>query len=359
MRTRCPVCGTVFRVTTEQLRLKAGKVRCGHCQALFNAFDQLVPDTVAELPSVRSTVVSPSVVEVRQSASAQGFAPSPLPQDMAAPPDGDNESIEPVRGLRTAAADLDSEVVEEATGFTEDEPVVESLPEPEPEPEPPAGVVDERLPAVERLTEPLTVETPEESTLAAREAGLVAARELIDSAGYNRWAAGTLAGSGLGEFDSEPARHPVWPFLVFSLLLAIALAAQLLIHFRVAVVQRYPDAAAMYALADVDVPLPRNIEQVVIDASDLQSDNQRGLFVLQATLRNRAAFPQAWPSLELTLTDTSDAVVSRRVLAPADYLPPAVAQQKSFAANGELAVRLWIEAKGIGAAGYRLYVFYP
>ena len=44
MRTRCPVCGTVFRVTSEQLRLKAGKVRCGHCQALFNAFDSLMPD---------------------------------------------------------------------------------------------------------------------------------------------------------------------------------------------------------------------------------------------------------------------------------------------------------------------------
>ena len=39
MRTRCPECVTVFRVTSEQLRQKAGKVRCGHCQAVFNAFD--------------------------------------------------------------------------------------------------------------------------------------------------------------------------------------------------------------------------------------------------------------------------------------------------------------------------------
>jgi hypothetical protein len=31
----------------------------------------------------------------------------------------------------------------------------------------------------------------------------------------------------------------------------------------------------------------------------------------------------------------------------------------AFAANGELAVRLWIEARDIGAAGYRLFVFYP
>ena len=39
MRTRCPECATVFRVTSEQLRQKAGKVRCGHCHAVFNAFD--------------------------------------------------------------------------------------------------------------------------------------------------------------------------------------------------------------------------------------------------------------------------------------------------------------------------------
>ena len=136
------------------------------------------------------------------------------------------------------------------------------------------------------------------------------------------------------------------------------LIGQLLYYFRTEVVQRMPSAAALYELAAVDVPLAQNSELVAIETSDLQSDNQRGLFVLQATLRNRASFAQAWPALELTLTDTHDTVVSRRVLLPPDYLPPS-APPASFPANGEVAVRLWIEAKGIGAAGYRLYVFYP
>ena len=47
MRTRCPVCSTIFRVTSEQLRLKAGKVRCGHCQSVFNAFDEFLEDAPA------------------------------------------------------------------------------------------------------------------------------------------------------------------------------------------------------------------------------------------------------------------------------------------------------------------------
>ena len=58
-----------------------------------------------------------------------------------------------------------------------------------------------------------------------------------------------------------------------------------------------------------------------IDASDLQADPaHRGLLILTATLRNRAAWTLAYPHLELTLTDAQDQVVVRRALAPADYV---------------------------------------
>lgn len=307
MRTRCPVCGTVFRVTTEQLRLKAGKVRCGHCQALFNAFDELLPEDVE--PAAIPENDTPPAAET----------PLPAPGVPAV-----------VEFPETLDADLPS------------------LPEPEPEPEPVRSLAES-----EALTE-----TPEETTLAAREAGLVAARELSDTPGYNRWAAGTLAGSGLGGFNGESARRAVWPFVLFSILLVLALFIQLAYHYRTEIVVRLPDTATLYEFATVDVPLARNSDLVAIDASDLQLDGQRGLFVLQATLRNRASHAQAWPALELTLTDTHDTVVSRRVLLPPDYLPPS-ASPAAFPGNGEVAVRLWVEAKGIGAAGYRLYVFYP
>ena len=50
MRTRCPACNTVFRVTSNQLRAKAGKVRCGYCKGIFNALDQLIDDAPAASP---------------------------------------------------------------------------------------------------------------------------------------------------------------------------------------------------------------------------------------------------------------------------------------------------------------------
>ena len=212
---------------------------------------------------------------------------------------------------------------------------------------------------VEKLTEEEVLpETPEETTLAAREVGLVAMRELGDTTSHNRWAAGTLADNGLGGFADEPVQRAAWPFVLFSLLLALLLLGQFAYYFRADLVRRVPASAGLFEMAGLDVPLPRNAEQVTIETSDLQFDNQRGMFVLQATLRNRAPNDQAWPDLELTLTDAHDMVVSRRVLVPTDYLPSA-APAAAFSANGEIAVRLWVEAKDTGAAGYRLYVFYP
>ena len=201
-------------------------------------------------------------------------------------------------------------------------------------------------------------ETPAESTEAAREAGLVAARELAEAPAYNRWAAGALSGGTSGGFDGEPVRRTRWPFVVAALLLLGVLSAQLAYHFRSELVRYVPAAEEMFDALGVAVPLSAQSDLVSIEASDLQSDTARGLFVLQATLRNRAAYPQAWPALELTLIDAQDAVVARRVLLAADYLP-AGSDLSAFPANAETPVRLWIDAKDLGAAGYRLYIFYP
>ena len=51
MRTRCPACQTVFRVSSEQLHVREGKVRCGHCRHVFNALDTLDADAGAAPPA--------------------------------------------------------------------------------------------------------------------------------------------------------------------------------------------------------------------------------------------------------------------------------------------------------------------
>jgi predicted Zn finger-like uncharacterized protein len=47
MLTRCPACATHFRVTPDQLKLRAGRVRCGECQHVFNALDTLIEEPLS------------------------------------------------------------------------------------------------------------------------------------------------------------------------------------------------------------------------------------------------------------------------------------------------------------------------
>lgn len=309
MRTRCPHCDTVFRITAEQLRVRFGMVRCGQCQAVFNAFDSLVEGSSGEP------------------------AAQPEPETAATSP------------------------LEEA-GIHETQAVDSSAPDQQP----PEALLAQQTPLQQpdpvEEEQPLTKEeTPEQSTRAAREAGLMAVRDLTETPGYDRWSASTLAGADDNVFAPEAMRRHSWLFALAALILVASLGAQMVYFFRSQLVIRFPGLASVYRTLDIGVPLPRQADLVSIEVSDLQSDDKLGLLVLQATLRNRAEYAQEWPLLEFTLTDTHDAVVARRVLKAADYLP-AQADRRGFAGQGEIGVKLWLSSK-LPAAGYRLFVFYP
>jgi hypothetical protein len=190
--------------------------------------------------------------------------------------------------------------------------------------------------------------------------GLILPRETSEIPGYSKWSEGVMAAPVALPVD-KPVR---WPFVIVALLLALVLAGQLLFRFRseiaITIPSLRPVLEELCLVLDADIPLPRHVELVSIETSDLQSDPARGnLLILNATLRNRANYGQAYPSLELSLTDTQDAAIARRVFPPGEYLSAKTPADQPFAANSDVAVRVWIEAKDISAAGYRLYVFYP
>jgi predicted Zn finger-like uncharacterized protein len=161
-----------------------------------------------------------------------------------------------------------------------------------------------------------------------------------------------------------PARRSSWAWWIASLVALAGLAAQFAFHFRGEIALLWPAAkpALERACAELgcDVPLPKRAELMSIEASDLQAYSvDPGVMVLSATLRNRAAFPQQLPSLELTLTNARDEAVARRVLYSGDYLGRPANRDAGFAGNSEIAVRVFIEAPALKPTGYRLYLFYP
>jgi predicted Zn finger-like uncharacterized protein len=147
-------------------------------------------------------------------------------------------------------------------------------------------------------------------------------------------------------------------------LLAIALVLQAVLHFRDALAAHMPSSRPMLqrlcAVAGCAIRPLRDVAALSIDASDLQADPaHKGLLILTATLRNRATYPIGYPHLELTLTDGGEQVVVRRALAPAEYVSGTVNTSAGIPANGEIPVKLFIDASATVQAGYRLYLFFP
>ena len=151
---------------------------------------------------------------------------------------------------------------------------------------------------------------------------------------------------------------------VGSLLLGVGLLAQTLYVFSGELALRLPEFRPVLAQTcgwlQCTLALPRMPDQLFIEASDLQVlDTTRPEEVLlTATIRNRAAFPQEWPLIELTLLDRLNQVSARKVLHPVDYLDKSQDPNRGIGANQDLPVKLYLNTGDLKPAGYRLYVFF-
>jgi predicted Zn finger-like uncharacterized protein len=276
--TRCPGCATVFRVKPEQLALRAGQVRCGHCKTVFDGI-------------------------------AQGVSlAAPARTDPLEPPLDEGALGPPTVTLRDARAL---------------EPVSPAATEPE----------TESVPAVEQTT--AAGEVPYEDRFAP-------------------------------VVKPSSRRRRVVLYAIAIVVLVLLIVAQAIFHFRDAIAAHWPPARPMLqSLCDAAGCAIRPLRDsamgyLSIEASDLQADPaHRGLLILTATLRNRAAWALSYPYLELTLTDAQDRIVVRRALAPSDYAGGTADLQRGIASNAEVAVKVFIDASATTQAGYRLYMFYP
>jgi hypothetical protein len=149
--------------------------------------------------------------------------------------------------------------------------------------------------------------------------------------------------------------------LLLAVALAVLLMAQWAVQERDQLAARQPSLTPLLILLCKPtgcVPqAPRNIEAVVIDSSTLVR-RLGNFYSFDLVLKNSASTPVAMPALELSLTDTADAVIARRVFL-AEELPGAPAALPS---QGTLAVSLRLSLAEGGAsamAGYRALVFYP
>ncbi|MGE5103976.1 MAG: DUF3426 domain-containing protein [Betaproteobacteria bacterium] len=389
--TRCPGCATVFRVTAEQLALREGQVRCGKCRAVFDANNHVigreaspaapvVPADTATAPSPARSPAAETAETAREMAAADARPPlaaAPiLPGDVTLSVDGAADIVaEALHGGQDRASGgehLPLEALEQAPAAPASEysqsPAIGEV----------AGTPGTT--ALASDAEPLPASTPKGGEDAAAVSS--EASRSIGEAGSTpatppkaARAPTSAAEEGAGAAPDRPIRYEWKPrtrlreqpkalYGAAAAVLVLALAVQAVYGYRDLIAAHVPSTrpllqAACGVLGCVVEPL-RDTAALSIEASDLQADPaHRGLLVLSATLRNRAAYAIAYPHLELTLTDASDRVVARRAFAPAEYAGGTANLAAGIPANGEKIVKLFLDASATSQAGYRLYLFYP
>lgn len=144
--------------------------------------------------------------------------------------------------------------------------------------------------------------------------------------------------------------------------LLVLLFAQGAFTFRNALAARFPGAKPALesgcAVFGCRVELPAQIDNLAIETGELTTLGG-GVYSFTTELRNSGGTAQAWPSLELALTDANDKPLVRRVFGPKDYLAAATPAANGIAPRAEQAIKLHFRVDDLKPSGYHIAVFYP
>lgn len=378
MLTRCPSCQASFRASSEQLSARAGWVRCGKCKTPFNALENLLDDSGQPmiLPEMADDGLSSQPVQ--QPATPSAPPGSPVSASRRTPVSPPTQSEPPVsRTRRSAPASSGREMKEPVFR----EPSLDERDEP-----PLSGVAAERAHAIaeaaasagfstgHHASSPPVFVLEEKHTrdvgrnepfIALSEPKAATQRITATDDPLPEWRDAAVHAPDSWHYeDEEPVGKSTWLWWALSMPLLILLCVQSVILFREPVARWRPEIRPILEAAcktlGYSIPLPREATYIGVEASDLHPEpGKPNAYVLATTLRNRAAFPQALPYLEITLTDAQDRALVRRVLAPKEWLPDESKSLEQFKPNTILLVRLPFAAPTISPVGYRIYAFYP
>lgn len=153
--------------------------------------------------------------------------------------------------------------------------------------------------------------------------------------------------------------------VLLAVIAVLLLILQVIRHERDGIAARQPNLrpalAALCQYTGCELAALRQIGDIVIEGAAFAREKSGGNdYRLSFTLRNGATVPLAMPAVELSLLDTQERAVVRRVLLPADYGAPMVLQAR---ADRAASLPLTLSASEAAAlppiAGYRVEAFYP
>ncbi|MDP2817936.1 MAG: DUF3426 domain-containing protein [Polaromonas sp.] len=348
--TRCPACGTMFKVVADQLKISQGWVRCGQCSEVFDAAAHLQPRATPSPP------LSPA------SASSTGDTGSSSAADPT-----DSGPVAPLATLLLAPEAADS-----SAAFAQAEPPVAPLSLPEVQVSMPPDL------AAEVFTSSVSPDGYALPDAPGREAQQDSSFDEFGAPHEPQQDVSFVRDARRQAFWRQPAMR--WTLGAAALVLLTGLLLQVALFQRSALAARQPGLNASFQTLCVylqcEIQPLRQIESIVIDSS---SFNKIGpdAYRLKVVIKNTGSVPLAIPSLELTLTDSQDQALLRRVLTPGEL--GASADAAPLAAGAEFSGLLAIGVSNpapapiagastsaaprpsapLRIAGYRVLAFYP
>lgn len=304
--TRCPACVTLFKVVPDQLRISEGWVRCGQCDEVFDASLHLQ----SELPAVPAPAVDLDLTaDLPTQAEVLLTEPKTASEDMA--------DAKPLDHLPLAQEGR------------------------------PAAMTDESVPdSWGELAKDVASPQWPDALDAAPDLGL-------NSVSF-------LRAAQTAPVSRKPWQRMAWLGLTVTLLLG--LAGQWLVHERDRLLAAEPGLRP--ALEALCAPLNcvlsplRQIESIVIDSASF-TKIRGNAYRLNFMVKNTAAMALALPAIEVTLTNSSEQTVVRRVFLPTELgaTLAALAPGAEWPASAVVALKLAGSADQV--AGYRVLAFYP
>ncbi|PPC88136.1 MAG: hypothetical protein CTY37_01910 [Methylotenera sp.] len=328
--TSCPACETQFLLNIDHLKAYRGKVRCGHCGHIFNAKNRL-------------TKVTDEVRGVDNHGSAEHNISLEASYTISDTDDFDAES-DPFEYNESARA-------------VDEKPISEVL-----------NVVLETVPNLSDLSSQNELSKSREST-----------RDFTNRPNMSNQAPVSIAEEDVDidavrapifiddlttdpKFSLDKPKLNIWLILVALLLVIVALL-QSIYFLRSTIAVNYPQFKPYLqqscAYLNCKVNLPQQLDLLTIDDSDMQeSDDYQNVINFSSLLINNAPHAQAYPNIELTLTDIDDKPVLRKLVRPQEYLNSGVNIIDGLMGREEVRINLAINVQNLSVAGYRVLITY-
>lgn len=354
--TTCPSCQTQFLVTDEQLSQYNGKVRCGHCLSVFNAIEYIkVESTPNDIPIETSTPPADAIIsqaepeEVEDALAVEGSV------------DSTESNTLPAQQTDTTESSAESPAPE-IENFAE-ENIAQAVSE---------GAPSKRETLLKELFEQTNLPLEEVgSTLPEREEHIIEPTfnenepVELDQENFQEAMREINASEAKPEYqyylEERKSVSPVLIFLGVALILAALL--QTAFFYRHTIAMQFPELKpSLVSLCNAlgcKINLPQEIQYFSIDDSTIEEDSSHaGVIRLTSTITNRAEFNQAFPNLEVTLTDTQDHPKLRRIFKPNEYLTKEYHLEEGIASGDSISINMPLMTDDFKPAGFRLLVSY-